>query len=170
MVFTVWLLLSCRAQDLGISLPPKGREGITQQDIQRDLFLAQSTTGTKWLMKRMKQMGRSSYTAEQGLCFGSQKKKRVVTVAGEDLAAALGQAVLVSLAKSMHNTQDSIDLCVYREPPKQKEWWLQDLSGHKFVYKEHVVFTRKPVQSASSMDFRILRDEVKKFAKILGVP
>ena len=170
MVFTAWLLLSCRAQDLGISLPPKGREGITQEDIQRDLFLAQSTTGTTWLMNRMKQMGRSSYTVEQGLCFGSQKKERVVTVLGETLAADLGQTVLVSLAKAMHKTHTSIDLCVYQQAPMQQEWWIQDLTGGKFIYKERMVLTRTPVQDASSMDFRRVRDEVKKFAKILGVP
>ena len=170
MVFTAWLLLSCRAEDLGISIPPKGREGITQEDLQRDLYLAQNTPDTSWLVERMKQMGLSAYEEERGLCFGTHQKKRVVAVIGESLSASLGQVVLVSLAKAMHKTQQSFDLCVYKEAPTDKEWWLKDMSGGDFVFQGNEVSTRAPVQDAASMDFRLFRDEVKNFAGLLGIP
>ena len=170
MVFTTWLLLACTAADLSISIPPRGREGITQEDLQRDLYLAQNETNENWLIRRMEQMELQLYQDPKGLCFGSKNKKRIVIVQGDTLESSLGKAVLISLGKAMHKTQQIFDLCMYSSPPQDKEWWLQDLSGGNFVFEETRVFTRVPKKNVPAMDFRELRSEVKELAYSLGIP
>ena len=170
MVLTAWLLLSCKASDLHISLPPRGREGISQEDIQRDLYLAQTEKNEAWLVDRMQQMGLNLYRDPKGSCFGTKNKRRIVALKGVSLEASIAKAVLISLAKAMHKTEHIVDVCIYTKEPQKGEWWLQDLSGGRFVFEKTRIYTRTTSQRVSSMDFRVLRDEVKNLARLLGIP
>ena len=172
MVFYAWLLLSCRAQDLGITLPPKGRLGIAQEDLKRDVWLAEHQKGHHWYIKRMSQMGLEVYADPLGVCVGTGAAKKIVVVDGDTLSSKIGKAVQISLAKATHNHKDKgdMDFCVYTQPPQAQEIWLKDLGGHDFVYEGREIFCYERATELRDIDFRKFVMEVQALAKALGIP
>lgn len=170
MVCATWLLLSCHAEDLGISLPPKGSAGIMQEDLKRDLWLAENEHGEQWFIDRMKQMDRAHYSTKEGLCVGNKTAPKIIVVEQNSLSSNVAKAVLISLAKAMHKGSKTWDLCVYTDIPTSYEWWIGDLSGGEFIYTDKKVFTKKTALQVREIDFRVLRKETQNLAKTLGIP
>ena len=170
MVFGAWLLLSCRAEDLGVRIPPKGRVGISQEDLKRDTWLAQENKGTHWYLQRMSQMGLHEFSDSLGVCVGSGKAKRIVVVENNNLASDVGMAIHISLAKAIHKSNVSLDFCIYTEPPQQQEFWLKNIAGEGFVYDKTQVSCFNTVTKMQDIDFSGLVLEVQNLAKFLGIP
>jgi hypothetical protein len=112
------VLCGCPAEWLGVPIPPRGVEAISQEDIQRDLFaLLEAGPGHRrnpeaatWVAKRLEQMGLELLdTDNDGLVCGLREGRQagVLLLLSEPgpagaSQAALPDAQLISLAKSVH--------------------------------------------------------------------
>ncbi len=117
-------LLGCPAERLGVPLPPRGEQAISQEDLQRDAWrltyperVEGIDSAAQHLELRLRQMGLepgfpNGYVRQQeggvdvcGLAPGHADERLIVLAPAQGHGVARGagpQAVLISLAKSIH--------------------------------------------------------------------
>ena len=113
-------ICSCRAEDVGVHIPPKGIASVTRHDLERDLLhLLQNKE--QWFLKRMRQM---SWTDSKiSHCFVQDHIDQAkIDVEEERIAklffemelgwkASVEQAAMLSVAKALSACADPVLIC-----------------------------------------------------------
>ncbi|MAA79231.1 MAG: hypothetical protein CL916_08215 [Deltaproteobacteria bacterium] len=144
MVWGTWLLLSCKAEDLRIHLPPTGLAALSQEDLERDVWHLSKDSGDEWYLERMNQMGLSLFSTQHGTCVGTQSSRRVSVIRPEHTSLAISMAVQVSLAKVQHGHKNTYSFCIYESAIDRNDWLLGDMSGMILQVDKKLIHTRVP--------------------------
>lgn len=144
MVWGTWLLLSCKAEDLRIHLPPTGLAALSQEDLERDHWQLSKESGDEWYIKRMEKMGLSPFVMEGGMCVGEESTPRVSVVRSGHASLAISMAVQISLAKVQHDHEHRYSFCVYETAKNSEDWILGDMSGMIVQVDKKRIDTRVP--------------------------
>ena len=188
MVFAAWLLLSllaCKAQDIGVQLPLRGPQAISQEDLKRDLWLRmQSKTAAIFQQKigaRFSAMGLQAYqradfcTPQRKRCcmaFQGQGKKILVEVVDAGtLAGMVATTALISVAKSFDGSPRNRLFCIHQSPTglQQGGWVIGDLTGATLQVDEQSqrFLSYQVRKKPEDIDFRLLEDHVRALSKRL---
>lgn len=143
MVWATWLLLSCKAEDLRIHLPPTGLAALSQEDLERDVWRL-GEGADEWYLDRMNQMGLSSFPTQDGMCVGKPPHPRVSVIRHEHPSLHISMAVQISLAKVQHGHGERYSFCVYHEESDGSDWLLGDMSGMILQLEQKSIHTLHP--------------------------
>lgn len=144
MVWGTWLLLSCKAEDLRVHLPPTGMAALSQEDLERDVWQLSKKSGDEWYIKRMKQMGLSLFPINGGTCVGNKDSHRVSVLRHEHASPSISMAVQISLAKVEHGHENRYSFCVYDTTVDGDDWLLGDMRGMILQFEQKLIRTRIP--------------------------
>ena len=171
MVFATWILLtvlSCKATDLGIVLPPKGIDALSQEDAKRDMYLRSKATTKQnrelWAEKRLQEMGLHVSKVTDSICGSGGKEGPVLSIAvidDDSFAAIVSSAGLISLAKVFDGSNRSRHFCFVYVPKKIDGYVLGDITGQEVQLNPKTnVFSTKSNRS-ENVDFHILIDNLQ---------
>jgi hypothetical protein len=159
MVWTAWLLFSCKAEDLRIDIPKEGILALSQEDIRRDFWLAkQAVDDHAWYLTRMKQMGLAQFPTTEGICVGEEDWSRISLLDKGDTASQVGMAVQISLAKVQHKSDKKCSFCVYHTTAGDSDWILGDLRGSDIQIKGMQIQTKERMKD---IDYPTLQEHVR---------
>ena len=123
------IFLSCKAESVGVFIPPKGVRAVSYHDLERDM--KQIFKGKdNWVSKRMVQMGWTELleTSSEGNCFISSQyvmssfdERLTYTFYSNDSAWShvVHLASMLSLAKGVSSCEKPVVLCGYDDITKQ---------------------------------------------------
>ena len=169
MVWTTWLLLACKAEYLGIVVPKKGKEALSVDDIQRDVWLGSRTpSDRRWYQRRMKQMGLEMRASSPGTCFGGAQQQTLSVLYRESPDGYVALAAQISLAKIAFGTKKPISFCVYDIEVDNTDWFLGNLQGHDVIFHNNEITTSpnpSPVQTIADIDYIRVRENISVIAE-----
>lgn len=166
MVWTAWILLSCKAEDLRIHLPPVGLAALSQEDLERDVWQLSKDTEDTWYFTRMKQMGLSSFPIQNGICVGTKENPRVSIVRKNHVSLNISMAAQISLAKVQHGEREKYSFCVYNTPIEGDDWFLEDLTGMILEIEQTSIRTR---EVGLDLHYPKLLEHVRKVAEHISL-
>jgi len=143
MVWTAWLLLACRAEYLGIVIPPKGTKGLSIEDLQRDVWLGQRNPHERsWYHRRMLQMDLDISKYPDHICFGPKDAARISVHYQKRMVDDVAIAAQISLAKVAHGNRKDVSFCVYESIIETSDWILGDLRGEDLAIQQNVITSK----------------------------
>ena len=142
MVWATWVLLSCKAEDLRIHLPPTGLAALSQEDLERDVWKLGKDSNDSWYFARMKNMGLKTFPIQNGICVGEKKLPRVSVIRHRHPSLDISMAVQISLAKVQQGFKVKYSFCVYDNEVESKDWFLGDMSGLIIRMNQQFIDTR----------------------------
>ena len=166
MVWAAWLLLSCKAEDLRIHLPPKGLDALSREDLERDSWRLSEDSDDEWYHERMNQMGLISFSTQNGVCVGKPTLPRVSVIRHEHPSLHISMAVQISLAKVQHGQVQKYSFCVYDKQSVTEDWLLGDMNGKILQLEQRSIDTRSP---NLDIHYPKLLEHTRKIAKYISL-
>ncbi len=139
MVYRVWILLilcACPAEQLGIQLPKRGVQAISQSDVKRDIWSFSDLSKQETFILVGERLTSMNLELEEvgsvgQLCASRKGKSQlsfyVIHTSGID--GAIRIAALISLAKSMSINSHSLRFCLASTENQELGWEIQSFSG-----------------------------------------